>query len=421
MKNNAARKLRQVPAGYLTIGIDPHKKKHAAVAITEDLMIRTKFKFMNSRNGFEETLEKARSEMIKTECRGVIFAIETGGHFWRNFAYFLEERGLPFRLISQFTLKRMRDGRDLNRRKNDFRDAEMAAGVLRTGDFTETRLPQGVYADLRGTHSAYFRLVKERTRIINLLKGLLDGLFPEFTQVFKDPCGRTALAVLSICPAPAVIESMKEEDFLDTIKGVRQGRLLRRKLRALHQAAQTSVGIKPAASSVALEVSLLVSRFRLVKQQVDRLVESLIQLVDKTEEGKYLLSIPGINYLSTAALLAELGSLTLYHNAKQVIKMAGTNPIELESGGKRRSKTPMSKKGRPRLRYSAWSAVIPLFRHNPDFRDWAKRLRERPVHANPLNGKEVVGAALNRLLRLVYALVRKKEFYRSPQLTPVIN
>jgi len=421
MKNSAARKLRQIPAGYLTIGIDPHKKKHAAVAITEDLMIRTKFKFMNSRNGFEEMLEKARAEMIKTDCRGIIFAIETGGHFWRNFAYFLEERGLPFRLINQFTLKRMRDGRDLNRRKNDFRDAEMAAGVLRTGDFTETRLPQGVYADLRSTHSAYFRLVKERTRIINLLKGLLDGLFPEFTQVFKDPCGLTALAVLSICPAPAVIASKKEEEFMDTIKGARQGRLMRKKLRLLYRAAQTSVGIKPAADSVALEVSLLVSRFCLVEQQVDRLVESLIQLVDRTEEGKYLLSIPGINYLSTAALLAELGPLTLYHNAKQVIKMAGTNPIELESGGKRRSQTPMSKKGRPRLRYSAWSAVIPLFRHNPDFRDWAKRLRERPVHANPLNGKEVVGAALNRLLRLVYALVRKKEFYRSPQLTPVIN
>jgi hypothetical protein len=39
-------------------------------------------------------------------------------------------------------------------------------------------------------------LVRERSRIINLMKGLLDGLFPEFTQVFKDPCGRTALTVL---------------------------------------------------------------------------------------------------------------------------------------------------------------------------------------------------------------------------------
>ncbi len=415
MKNSAARKLKQIPAGYLEIGIDPHKKKHAAVAITEDLMARAKFKFANSRAGFEQALKNARAEMVKAGCRGVIFAIETGGHFWRNFAYFLDERGIPFRLISQLTLKRMRDGRDLNRRKNDFRDAEMAADVLLTGDFTETKLPQGVYADLRNTHSAYFRLVKERTRIINLLKGLLDGLFPEFTGVFKNPCGCTALAVLATSPSPADIAGMDEDVFVKVIRTVRPGRLMVQKLKALRQAACTSIGVRPGADAVATEVSLLVGRYRLIEQQIDRLVKSLVQLVDGTEEGKYLLSIPGINYLSTGALLAELGPLKSYHNAKQLVKMAGTNPIEVESGGKRLGKTPMSKKGRPRLRYCAWNAVIPLLAHNPDFRAWAKRLRERAAHANPLGGKEVVGAGLNRLLRLIYVLVKKQEFYRSPQ------
>jgi transposase len=419
MKNSAAKKLKQIPAGCLVVGIDPHKKKHAAVAITQDLMVRTKFKFANSGAGFEQALEIAKTDIAKANCRGVMFAIETGGHFWRNLAYSLEERGVPFRLISQLTLKRMRDGRDLNRRKNDFRDAEMAAGVLMTGDFTETRLPQGVYADLRSTHSAYFRLVKERTRVINLLKGLLDGLFPEFTEVFKDPCGRTARVVLATCASPAVIAGMNEDIFVEVIKAGRRGLVMRKKLRALHQVAKISIGVKPGADAVALEISLLVDRYCLIEEQVNKLVTSLVQLVDRTEEGKYLLSIPGVNYLSTAALLAELGSLKSYQNSKQLIKMAGTNPIEMESGGKRLGKTPMSKKGRPRLRYSAWSAVIPLFRHNPDFRDWAKRLRERAAHANPLGGKEVIGAALNRLLRLVYALANRQEFYRSPQIAMV--
>ncbi len=403
------------------MGVDPHKKKHAAVAITEDLMVRSKFKFANSRIGFEQALENAKAEMAKASCRGVIFAIETGGHFWRNFAYSLEERGVPFRLISQLTLKRMRDGRDLNRRKNDFRDAEMAAGVLLTGDFTETKLPRGVYADLRSAHSAYFRLVKERTRIINLLKGLLDGLFPEFTDVFKNPCGCTALVVLTTCPSPAAIAGMDEDVFVAAIRTRRQGRLMVKKLKALCEAARNSIGIKSGAEAVAMEVSFLVERYRLIEHQVNRLVKSLVQLVDRTEEGQYILSIPGINYLSTAALLAELGPLTSYQNSKQLVKMAGTNPIEAESGGKRLGKTPMSKKGRPRLRYSAWSAVIPLFRHNSDFRAWAKRLRERPAHANPLSGKEVVGAALNRLLRLVYVLAKKQEFYHSPQIALVAN
>jgi hypothetical protein len=102
----------------------------------------------------------------------------------------------------------------------------MAAGVLLTGDFTETKLPQGVYAELRSTYSAYFRLVKERTRVINLLKGLLDGLFPEFTEVFKNPCGRTALVILATCPSPGDITSMEEDVFVEIIRAVRRGRLM---------------------------------------------------------------------------------------------------------------------------------------------------------------------------------------------------
>jgi len=133
MENTLARKLKQVPEGYLIIGIDPHKKKHAAVAITQDFTTRDKFKFDNTREGLEIMLRRARTEMVKSSCRGVMFAIETGGHYWRNIAYFLDERGIPSRFINAFTLKRRREGKDLNRRKNDYRDSEVAAQLLCTG------------------------------------------------------------------------------------------------------------------------------------------------------------------------------------------------------------------------------------------------------------------------------------------------
>jgi len=178
MKNTAAEKRKQIPKGYLVVGIDPHKKKHATVAITQDFTTHSKFKFDNSREGFEIALERIRAEMVRTGSKGVIFAIETGGHYWRNLAYFLDERGIPFRFINQFTLKRRREGKDLNRRKNDYRDSEVAAQLLCTGEFTETKLQHGVYAELRASYNAYRRLVKERTRITNLVKGLLDGIFP---------------------------------------------------------------------------------------------------------------------------------------------------------------------------------------------------------------------------------------------------
>jgi hypothetical protein len=56
MENCTARKLKQVPKGYLLIGVDPHKKKHAVVVMTQDAIVRTKFRFDNFRGGFEEIL-----------------------------------------------------------------------------------------------------------------------------------------------------------------------------------------------------------------------------------------------------------------------------------------------------------------------------------------------------------------------------
>jgi transposase len=413
MQNTAARKRKQVPEGYLVVGVDPHKKRHAAVAITQDFTTQAKFKFDNTREGLETMLDRAKVEMVKSGCRGIMFAIETGGHYWRNVAYFLDEQGIPFRFINQFTLKRRREGKDLNRRKNDYRDSEVAAQLLCTGEFTESKLPQGVYAELRTAHNAYRRLVKERTRITNLVKGLLDALFPEFTQVFKDPCALTALSVLSICPIPRVITGMTEDEFEATIEAQHKGRrLMRRKLRALHYLARTSIGIDAGACSLSSEIAFLVDKLELIRQQIRIMEGTLIRLVDETEEGKFLLSIRGLNYIAVAGLLAELGCFKAYRSARQMIKMAGTNPTESESAGKKRARTPMSKQGRPVLRYCAWTSVIPMLRFNPDFRAWAKQRRERPVHANPLGGREVVGAALNRLLRLAFAMVKNKTYYQ---------
>jgi transposase len=214
---------------------------------------------------------------------------------------------------------------------------------------------------------------------------------------------------------------MTLDEFVATIENNYRGRrLMRRKLATLHQIAQTSIGITAGARSVATEITFLVEKFELIKGQISSIERGLISLVNEAEEGKYLLSITGINYIAAAGLIAELGCFKSYRTAKQMIKMTGSNPTESESAGKRNVHTPMSKQGRPVLRYCAWTSVIPMLRFNSDFRAWAKQRRERPVHANPLGGKEIVGAALNRLLRVAFALVKNQTLYKSSRPTPVL-
>jgi len=58
-------------------------------------------------------------------------------------------------------------------------------------------------------------------------------------------------------------------------------------------------------------------------------------------------------------------------------------------------------------------AALQLLHHNEDFANWAKALKERPLDANPLKPGEAVGAVVNRLLRVAYALVKHQTTYRS--------
>ena len=67
MKTRTAKKRKQVPAGYLVVGVDPHKKKHEAVCMTQDFMTHSKLRFENSREGFEALLERARTEMLRPD------------------------------------------------------------------------------------------------------------------------------------------------------------------------------------------------------------------------------------------------------------------------------------------------------------------------------------------------------------------
>jgi transposase len=421
MKNITAKKLKQIPDGYLIIGVDTHKKKHAVVIKTQDALIQDRIKIDNTRHGFNKLLERVRYRMTRVNARGVMFAIEAGGRYWRPLAYFLDGNSIPFRLISPFTLKRRREGDDVDRRKNDYHDAETAGKLLRTGAFTETKLAEGSYALLREAYHTYHRLGKEITRASNLLGSLLDGVFPEFCTVFPDIDCKTALAVLEIYPIPETIAAMTMEDFRNSMLEWYKGRrILRKKLSAIHEVACDSIGIRAGSSAVAGEILMIVERLSLLQFQKEKTERLIISIEDSIPESKFILSINGIGRITVAGLLGELGPIEKYKNAKQLVKMAGINPMQSESAGKNRGRTPMSKKGRPLLRHCLWEACSGLIRCNTYYKSWFERIVGRPVYQHPLNKREARGAMCRKLLHLVFALVKNGTFYQMEEKVAIL-
>lgn len=180
---------------------------------------------------------------------------------------------------------------------------------------------------------------------------------------------------------------MTEEEYVERIRvGHAMPRLKLQKLCVLHQAARTSIGITSGTQAPSMELCLLAERLAMNVEQVDRMEGLMVSLVDAIRDSQYLLSVKGFSYITVAAILAELAPLSCYQNAKQVVKMAGSDPVESESAGKRGSHIPMNSKGRPGLRWCIWTAAISLLRHkcgstraNPCRQHRAPALRAQPA------------------------------------------
>ncbi len=418
MNNSTLYKRSQLPANALWVGIDPHKKQHTVCITDAAQTVLSKFKIATSRQGFEELLRRSEQQRLTHGGDQIVFGIEPGGHYWRTLAAFLQEREYAVRLINPFTLKRQRDGDDLTHRKNDYRDAAKAAELLAQGKYTWTAAPTGHYAELRRHHSTYQQLCAEYARLKQQLTTALDQLFPEFHSVFKHVDGQTALTVLATEARPAVIATRTVTEWLSELRGVhrQQGRqsFQQKKVRLLHALAAHSVGLSQGAAALNAQVRLQVAQLSFLQSQVLTVETALRQCFEQCPESQWLKSIFGLGTINAAGLLAEIGDIHRFSGVKQLTKLAGIQPIEDSSAERRAGHTPMSKKGRSGLRTVAFRAVIGLLRHNAVFQQYVQRLHKREQH--PLTKREAIGAAMNKLLRVVYTLLKRQAVF-DPQKT----
>ncbi|PID03015.1 hypothetical protein CSV67_05985 [Sporosarcina sp. P2] len=94
-------------------------------------------------------------------------------------------------------------------------------------------------------------------------------------------------------------------------------------------------------------------------------------------DGGILLSVPGIGVTLAAELTAEMGDLEAFTNAGQLIKMAGTNPVVKQSGGKTATHFAISKQGRAPFRGIVYQAGKCTALHNLDMNARYWKMKEQ--------------------------------------------
>lgn len=397
-----AKKLAQIKPGALLAGLDLGLDKIAVVVLEDRGQRVDRFMATQSREGYEYLLGRLKRVVRKQGACSVLVGMEPTNYYWKQVGTFLTQEQIPFRLVNPLTVNRHRQGDQLDKAKDDWRDAFTIADLLRTGKFTETELRTGGYAELQIGHAAYWRLRYDRGRQLILLTNALRQAFPELQQVFKDLTGQTAQALLRSVPAAAQIRAMPCSEFITRVRQAAGGhRLAVTRLRQAYALAQQSIGLTEGLETLCFDLQNCLRSVSLLDQQSSELLSILIRQFRALPEAPYLSSIQGLGERYAMGVLAETGDLSCYHTIKSLTKLAGTQPTPNETGHYHRSLTPFSKQGRSRLRAALFWATLHMLRHNDAIAFHYQRLQTRKQR--PLEKMEALGACMNKLLAYVWA------------------
>jgi transposase len=185
----------------------------------------------------------------------------------------------------------------------------------------------------------------------------------------------------------------------------RQLRALVRRLQDLQEIEQmernrlevADTNVQASICSVLEHIEMQIAETRkLIQQHIDN---------DPDLRGKrdLLVSIDGIGERTAAQLLAGLGDPLRFDSARAITAFVGLNP-QLQESGKHKGRVRISRVGSARLRASLYMPALVSMTHNPAVRALAQRLRERGK-----TGKQIVCAAMRKLLHIAYGVLKSGE------------
>lgn len=410
MSRAVSRRLACIEPGTLFVGVDLSLDDSVAVVLDGRAKQLDRFRFPNDADGYRYFHRRLATAQDREQAPAVLVGMEPTNYFWKLLASDLERRQVPYRMVNPYTVKKHREGDQLSRSKNDYRDAFMIGDLLRTGKFTETQLLHGDYAELRQYVVLRDRLKGDIRRQKSLIRNIAGQLFPELSQEFTDFSCLTALAMLRGHAVPSVIRGLPRATFIAAARADFTGqRLPVSKLNRAYALTERSVGVQHGTEALQQALCVHVDTLRLLQEQLERVEDALLSIFFRLPPAPYLLSVPNLGAITAAIILAEIGDPSRYSNGSQLIKLAGSQPVTNTSGRKARSRTPMSHKGRSRLRTALYFAVLRLVQHDDNFARIYRRFQQR--ENNPLTKMQALGALMNKLLRVLWALMKHQTFY----------
>ncbi len=132
-------------------------------------------------------------------------ALESTGPYGQCLQEWLLDRGWRVVLVNPYHVKRSRELRDGNPRKDDGKDPGVIADLVWQGSYRSVRRLYGPSAELRVGFGEWCSLAKSRTALRNEAQALLELWFPEVLRLFANPLGKSVQALIGRYESPSAL------------------------------------------------------------------------------------------------------------------------------------------------------------------------------------------------------------------------
>lgn len=332
-------------------------------------------------------LLELRAWLIESEVEAV--AMEGTGIYWRP-VYAVLEVDATWRLI----VGNAQHIKNVPGRKTDVKDAEWLADLVAHGLIRPSFIPQPAQRELRDVTRNRSAWLGDRTRDRNRVLKILQLAGIKLDGVASDAFGVTGMHILrALSKGDATPSAMAH-----LAKGT-----LRNKIDALTLALESPLG---ATHRQMLTIAL--QRLDETDKHLadyDAMIDAM--LAPREQEMRLLVTIPGVERVVAASILAELGSdMSVFPTAGHAASWAGVCPGNHESAGKRTSST--TTRGNTALKTMLCQAAQAASRTKKGYlRDKFYRLKARRGH------NRAVMAIAHKILVAAYHMLKLRLTYED--------
>jgi len=344
----------------------------------------------------------------------VLVGFEATGHYWLSLYEFLAQKGFEQVLLNPLEVKSFRDS-GIRGSKTDKLDAKLIFKILLYSDrpLILERYPEKII-ELRNLCRLRHKLSQQKTTSTNKLISILDMVFPEYQRILS-PKRLASLNLLKRCSSPEKIATLSLPKLTKILSQGSKGKGRPEDwAKKLKKEAGQSIGIKIGLNTFSLEMKIIIQRINQTVKQIKLLDKEIKKIFSELPEKKYLCSIPGINEILGAMILAEIGNISKFiakDGADKLVALAGLDG-RIKESGKSAGKVKISKRGSPDLRWALWQAATVAARSDSIFKEIYLKHRRKNKHHYVC-----ISYVAKKLARVVYSVLANKKPYQ-PALSP---